>query len=1012
MEETTTASHHVPFTDTIEPNCYQSTSISAPASDSPSATAPISDSSSHDELTPSTYPILTASQTSTCSSSLRFPKPEGSNLLAHWVTSSSTNTADTMHSSAVLDETSSLADSAYELISSTDGESQDGRATDSLADSIAGSFIYPRPDDVHSLNGNEPEYDNESDDYVDDEEQDGDGPSSRRFPHARRDTQTRNTPVQSQLYNIAHGGVALGSVDSDARRSSQADSIRYAEQSLCNPSTQSVSSLGYDSSNSDISGGYSTLSHSIEFEEHDNAKVHNGIVAVKHTIRDFSEAESAIIAANMGMTLGAPKRLAATVCQTMSHNCLSTREPLRVLYVGSDAAYNDIMYKISSALLASAPPSGSAQGSAERRHSSTPGIYNIMPISSFGSAKVPEIDEIQLMGVSEYYIKVERCVKAEETASALGSIGGTYSIELDSGASHVSNPSPGRPTVTPAWTLPQVAVFFVSGNDDLQTETTRNVTWEIMSRHAVPSIFISNTQSFTRSPSAGRWQSSIDQASVHLSLESRDPSKKGSPERLPIDLGSFLNIDARQMNRNIAYLTGLQDTHKKSASKLRNEASTNIAGLVFAMALVAVGRNPSPQYANAANSYVTLLKTRYRAIIVTALISMLVLAAPQLAIYSLGPVLSTYMPSQASAGITGTGFNTLQGDSTTITPTPYSHRNPSTQASVSPSICSIPTIAPTVTISFVTTKTVEVLVPEPTTATSAAFGGFLTEKAHNQKATQPVADMKLKSTGCSIQVHSSHEILVKVSAHTKTKWLAKGAIDIDVWQGQKKLKSKLSTTDEGIIIEIDRNDAFGVMNVSIVTTIRPKINETFAVDFGKATMAQLLEVSLNQWQNSIRQAANTGLGVASQAKDAIIGYTHDHPTVLPASAYTVLKNASSLVGNAASGIQGARDSMVTSYKRIRDIESILPQLALEKTQNFVRDLKALSRRERLKNEASLGIVRAQVKSKLLWLRLRGKTDEHKRYASQASSFISLFESEIRAPMPDESKKRAATWYSW
>ena len=1009
MEETTTASHHVPFTDTIEPNRYQSTSISAAAFDSPSVSAPISDPSSHNDLTPPTYPILTASQTSTCSSSLRFPKPEGSNLLAHWVTSSSTNTADTMHSSAVLDETSSLADSAYELISSTDGESQDGRATDSLADSVAGSFVYPRPDDVHSLNGNEPEYDDESDGYADEEEQDGNGVSSRRLPHARRDTQTRNTPVQSQLYNIAHGGVALGSVDSDARRSSQADSIRYAEQSLCNPSTQSVSSLGYDSSNSDISGGYSTLSHSIEFEEHGSAKVHDGAVAVKHTVRDFSEAESAIIAANMNMTLGAPKKLSATVCQTMSHNCLSTREPLRVLYVGSDAAYNDIMYKISSALLASAPPSGSAQGSAEHRHSSTPGIYNIMPISSFGSAKVPEIDEIQLMGVSEYYIKVERCVKAEETASAFGS---TYSIELDNGASHVSKPNPVRPTVTPSWTLPQIAVFFVSGNDDLQTETTRNITWEIMTRHAVPSIFISNTQSFTRSPSAGRWQSSIDQASVHLSLESRDPFNKGSAERLPIDLGSFLNIDARQMNRNIAHLTGLQDTQKKPTSKLRNETSTSIAGLMFAMALVAMGRNPSPQYADAANNYVSLLKRRYRTLIATALVSILVLAAPQLGIYSLGPVLSTYMPSQTSTGITGTGSNTLRGDSMAITPTPCSNHNPSTPASVSPSMCSIPTLAPTVTISFVTTKTVEVLVPEPTTATSAVFGGFLTEKAHDQKTTQPVSDMKLKSTGCSIQVHSSHEILVKVPAHTKTKWLAKDAIDIDVWQGQKKLKSKLSTTDEGIIIEIDRNDAFGVMNVSIVTTIRPKINETFAVDFGKATMAQLLDVSLSHWQSSIWQVANTGFEVASLAKDAIVGYTHDHPTVLPASAYTALKNASSLVGSAASGIQGARDSMVTSYNRFRDIESILPQLALQKTQDFVRDLKALSRRERLKNEVFLGIIRAQVKSKLLWLRLRGETDEHERYATQASSFISFFQSEIRAPKVDESKKKTATWYSW
>jgi hypothetical protein len=272
--------------------------------------------------------------------------------------------------------------------------------------------------------------------------------------------------------------------------------------------------------------------------------------------------------------------------------------------------------------------------------------------------------------------------------------------------------------------------------------------------------------------------------------------------------------------------------------------------------------------------------------------------------------------------------------------------------------------------------------------------------------------MKIKSTGCSIQVHSSHEILVKVSSHTKTKWLAKGAIDIDVWQGQKKLKSKLSTTDEGIIIEIDKNDAFGVMNVSIVTTIRPKINETFAVDFGKATMAQLLEAGLSQWHNSIWQAANTGLEAASQAKDTILSYTHKHPVVLPPVAYTALHNVSSLVGNAASGVQGLKDNLAVSYNRFRDIETVLPQLVLEKTQNLVDDIKSLNDRERLKNEVYLGIMRAQVGSKLLWLRVRGQADEHKSYASKASEFINWFESEIRAPKPDAAKKKAATWYSW
>ncbi len=103
-----------------------------------------------------------------------------------------------------LPDTESLTDSAYELISSADDESQDGRGTESLAESLADSLdMYPRPDDVRSLSG-----------------------------HARA------RAYETESASDDEGGDEPQHPDD----SGGADSIRYAEEVLGHPSTQSLPS--------------------------------------------------------------------------------------------------------------------------------------------------------------------------------------------------------------------------------------------------------------------------------------------------------------------------------------------------------------------------------------------------------------------------------------------------------------------------------------------------------------------------------------------------------------------------------------------------------------------------------------------------------------------------------------------------------------------------------------------------------------------------------------------------
>jgi len=767
----------------------------------------------------------------------------------------------------------SLADSTYSIIDSLDGESQDGHPPNSLSGSID---AYPRADDVHSLSGND-QADESHDSGSDDE-------------HA------------------------------DHHHFTRSDSIRYTEEMLGCPSTQSPSPSEYDHV---VDAAAATpMSQSIEFREADSREW-NDKISVKHTIRELDEEETAVVAEQMHIR-DPPRRMVATIRQTMSPLCLSIREPLRILYVGSAAGRNEILYKISSAILASAPADRTDEGQGLDHD----GVFNIVPLSSFGSEKVPETDEIQLMGVSRYYIKVDTCTSAEasDAVDGDGSVGeSVYSLTLDNDKTYTSAMSPDHPIVSPRWALPHIAVFYLSSNDDEKTEKTRDTAWEFMTRHAIPSIFIAHAQAFQK-PSSGRWREFVDQAGVHLSLESRDPEHTMPPERLPIDLTSFLNIDARQMNRNLAYLTGLNKVAVPSGAEIKTDEPKSAGPACngwFPSEVVVMGQPIS---------WNTLKR--------------LVLTILMLTLWG-------WVARYPKSGLLGAQNAAVS----TVAPASLATISAETH------VCAVPTVTPTVTINLTSTKTIK-LVEEPTHKIAAHFAGFLSDKA---QSAAPEAEVK--KTACSIEIYSSNEILVKVPAGTKTSWLARGAIDIDVWRGKELVKSKLSTTDEGILIEISKKDAYGVMNVSVVTTRRPKINETVAVNFGKPAVVEALEAGSNLVMEAAKKIAHVADDAAKAAMavraGALSGQLRDARRAAQDYSRRVTEDV----------VSRAKDSLDTDrvHKTVRKAQ-----------EEVARRLKST---EQFRDEVGLSVLRAQIASRLWWLKVRGRGAEYQRYQEKAVEYL-------------------------
>ncbi len=809
----------------------------------------------------------------------------------------------------------SLADSAYELINSTDGEaeSQDGHMAESLS-----SLDASRPEDVHSLEGSEAGYASTTDDD-DDEVEDDQG--------------------------------------EDDQHSSSDASLRYTDSSLQVPSSQVLlNNLQYG-----VAGDNSTpLNRSIEFHEGEDEgedTIYLEKVSVKHTIREFGEVESLDVAKALGMAQ-VPRRMMATIRQTMSQGCLSTKEPLRVLYVGSPAGQKDIIYKLSSAIWTS----GTTDTTGKAAYQSTEGIYNIVPISSFGSTKEPEI---QLMETSGYQIKVEHCTFADEIVYEGQFFPGDtlYSLTIDQDKIYRSLFSPSGSVIQPKWTVPHIAIFYLTEADDQQAEKTRLAAWKFMKRHGVPSVFVSHTPIFAK-PTIGDWADYVDQHAVHMCLESRDPAMPNVSQRLPIDLASFINIDARQMNRNLSYLTGLVEPAGEPDSLGSNRLKTlgdtqNKAKAKAALSLKAWCD------AKLAPDEATCVKLS-----LAVLVFILTLAFSS----SVGWMANRApLPPHPTSVMTNPLPTLSTVSSTTSTSTKYTPATTTT----------------TVVINVTSTKTVKISQVEPTASSLApvlSFAGFLSDKPSGVPS-----EAETSKALCSVEVHSQNEILVKLPSGSKSSWLAKGAINIDVYRGEKPVKSKLSSIDEGLLVEIGTEDAFGVLNISVVTSRKPKINETFEINFGKPKMVEILEAGMHLLQGLAEKVASTADDAAHLVEDNCRPAVVAGMEKLHTDAQSVMGRLMKIGRVAQSYSSQVAEDTVNQVKN-----SLKPS---EVTRFFKEAQRQLTSRfpgaEDLRDNVEFSVLKAQIASKLWWLKTQGKTEEYAEYERQATLHLKKKQADLQ-----------------
>lgn len=843
--------------------------------------------------TPTTASRVLSISTETASKpepTLRFPRPQGSQQVANWISDSS---PDIMASAYSTDEDSGLSESSFEFVprDNADESSQDERA-DALSDSLYEHERFPHPDEVQAFGGLDDASTGLASSIATDsepeEDEDDTSPSAVHLP--------------------SHGNL-LG------------------RDFLSNPLTQG------------------SVHRSIEFTEPEDVDIHIDKISVKHTIKEFTEDESVQIirALRLYDSLDVdvvPRPLIATIRQTMSQRCLGTYEAFRVLYVGDESVKGEIILKISRAITCS---SASDYNENKTLRRNTEGVYNIVPVT-FG----PSTDrDVELMEASGFQIKVDTCLDAEKIPIQGGYFceDVVYSLTVDGGnggKKYKSVPAGGPEgfRVQPSWILPHIVVIYCSEDDDEHSQRIQEATKAFCKRHAIPTLYISDHPAHM-SPVAKRWRDCTHEHAVHLSLQSRELKTE---HRFPIDLASFLNIDNRQMNQNLAYLTGLEeppsvvDETVKDASSLR-ESIQNLAVL---------GQkrwDTSIQMLKHDGRLLPLFWLTFFGI-ATTLFGVLVASIMQSAVS---------MPNEHLAGVSVSNM-------------------PS-------SVPNVPSAATaTVTVSHTSTKTIRVATIE-----TPSLGGLLSDIAHTVSSETP------KSTACSVQIYSPTEILIKMPSGTKESWLAKGAIDIDVFRGGSLIPSRLSTIDEGILVQIPFKESHGILNVSIITTRKPKINETIAINFGTPRIYEVFDAAKTALHNAAQKVGSTADEAIKAIEDnyaAILASTDEKIMDKAASWWDAIHGASKTAhAYSAQAAQNAYDRLKetmhtdrTSFRLKNDVTTLFKE-ARQTVQDH------LHRAEDVREDAQLALLTAQINSRLWWLKVQGKSEDYEDYERRARNFM-------------------------
>ncbi|KAJ6786461.1 hypothetical protein PWT90_07197 [Aphanocladium album] len=232
----------------------------------------------------------------------------------------------------------------------------------------------------------------------------------------------------------------------------------------------------------------------------------------------------------------------------------------------------------------------------------------------------------------------------------------------------------------------------------------------------------------------------------------------------------------------------------------------------------------------------------------------------------------------------------------------------------------------------------------------------------------------------SFTPHGKNDVLIHVAREVRDTWMSNKCLNVTVMRSTQELKFSLYPVEDGILVQFPRREAYGVVNLSIKSSCRPKTEKAIKVHFGKGIIVDAFERT-----KSLAQDLSELVPVAAHEAERCL-----------AGARRVLGSASESFAHAwLVGTERAQDLLITknlaAAEPLGTAASQFWQQTVEILQEKVGILeqycKPINTIRGAQTQLRLGLLDAQVSARMWWLKIQGKDDEYKIYASKAQVFL-------------------------
>ncbi|KAI8947321.1 hypothetical protein F4801DRAFT_582496 [Xylaria longipes] len=269
-----------------------------------------------------------------------------------------------------------------------------------------------------------------------------------------------------------------------------------------------------------------------------------------------------------------------------------------------------------------------------------------------------------------------------------------------------------------------------------------------------------------------------------------------------------------------------------------------------------------------------------------------------------------------------------------------------------------------------------------------------------------VATIPSSAAICSAELSGRDGIIIRFPQSIKSSLLAKDAILIAVSRGLQDIPTKVSSVDEGFRIQVPLKEAHGVLAVTIATTHKPHINESFRINFGTYRFTEALDAGKQLVRGFAQRVVDTVNETTSWVEDTYI-------PALDVVSKQVCGQTASVSGSVLHGLQEATDTILSFPSRlIAQIQHSLDAKAIRRRVSQFQ-LELARETDNVRDELGMAVLRGRVNSRLLWLKLQGKAEEHGQYFGKVEIFLKEQRARIesaRAERAQRTKEQIRAWH--